>query len=504
MAAEDAFADAVLDGTALVDVVGVVTRRGRRGWFDGLDQVRRAVAERRAVVRSAVDAAILAQLQDPLGEAVRLEYRTLFADPDDLARLEEAELVGLPAEPAAAWQALHGRTWRSPAAEVSFQQARQVVEAMHEAAVDRAVAVLDGVDAVAVAAVGEELDLAGDAPTDGHRWRRSAQGRLLAALAPAPARRLRLAWTNLVGRHPGLADAVRQWHRSAGWGGLVGPEADPDNGAYLFTLLLDPVAELADLDRLEHAVAQDHPGAGLDDIDADDLERTAGAEARRQFDALRRAVHAVAVPAVAAPGGAVDLAAVRRRVPAMALRRGITPDLRRRLGGPVDDSPSRDGDATILVVLDRTGPVGRRPELRAAALAVGEVVRRHRTGPAASVVVVDPGGQVRVVRPDRLLDLPVAPDPAVPADTGLVDAAGVGSGDRPGPVGAVLGALRRTAADADRVVVLVLGDAALGAALGRACSRWDWKVRPVPPSDLTDPYQRTTATIRSALTAVVA
>lgn len=50
---------------------------------------------------------------------------------------------------------------------------------------------------------------------------------------------------------------------------------------------LAAVDELSRLDALEQALSQDYPGATLDDIDADELERTLGEDARRDLRRLR-------------------------------------------------------------------------------------------------------------------------------------------------------------------------------------------------------------------------
>ena len=50
---------------------------------------------------------------------------------------------------------------------------------------------------------------------------------------------------------------------------------------------VEAVAELADLEALEQSMAQSHPGATLDDVDVDSLEKHLGAGAAADFRALR-------------------------------------------------------------------------------------------------------------------------------------------------------------------------------------------------------------------------
>lgn|GEM_PF-4620529 len=523
MATEDVFADAVLDrptldAAGIADAVAEVTRSGRSGWFAGLDQLTVAVTARRGVVAEVLGVDTLDRLAEPLAEAVRLEYRTLFADPDDLARLEEAELLNLPKSPAAAYRALDAWSWHSEIAEERFRQARTLVtQTVYEGVVDSVVERLAGLDPagltamtaalVRLVAVGAEQPGADRplAPADRRalaplvrsgattptspegqradgltlstvrdelRWRQTAQDRLLEVLGPTDERRLSLAWRNVVDRSPDLAAAVRTWQRSIGTQrNRTGDSADL--AAHLFATVLDPIAETAELDQVERSLGQDYPGARLEDIDAEVVERLAGAAARRDLEELRRAVRAV------------DATGVRRRVPAMALRRGLTPRLRRQLGGPSAlPMAGQDGGDTVLVVLvDRTGPATNWPGVRAAAIAVIELVHRHRPELTAVLVATGSHGEARTIRPADLLTLQAS------------------GGDTVDPA-RLVGALRRAAQHSERAALLVLGEASLAGPLARAVARWDWPVLGIGSPQASSAQEQTTATIRAALGAL--
>jgi uncharacterized protein with von Willebrand factor type A (vWA) domain len=67
-----------------------------------------------------------------------------------------------------------------------------------------------------------------------------------------------------------------------------GPVNMRDGGEPLgYSDAVDAVAELADLEALEQALAQTHPGATLDDVDVETLEQHLGASAAADFRALR-------------------------------------------------------------------------------------------------------------------------------------------------------------------------------------------------------------------------
>ena len=89
-------------------------RRGTEG-RRGLDELRRSVRERLRQARTAgrMDGT-LQEVRELLDKALDAERRELFPDPDDAARLAEAELDALPDDTAGAVRALKDYPWRSP------------------------------------------------------------------------------------------------------------------------------------------------------------------------------------------------------------------------------------------------------------------------------------------------------------------------------------------------------------------------------------------------------
>src|SRR5664279_2946500 len=92
--------DAVLDGASPGEALRSLLRRGaegQRGLDDLLRDARRRQREARS--RGRLDGT-LEQVREMLERALDQERAALFPDPDDRARLAEAELDALPRDPA--------------------------------------------------------------------------------------------------------------------------------------------------------------------------------------------------------------------------------------------------------------------------------------------------------------------------------------------------------------------------------------------------------------------
>ena len=104
--AVDEIGDSVLGGSGVREALRELLRRGTEG-RRGLDELRRSVRERLRRARTAgrMDGT-LQEVRELLDQALSAERRELFPDPDDSARLAEAELDALPDDTAGAVRAL--------------------------------------------------------------------------------------------------------------------------------------------------------------------------------------------------------------------------------------------------------------------------------------------------------------------------------------------------------------------------------------------------------------
>ncbi len=481
-AAMEIFAQAVLEGTPAETVLSWVLDHGRPGTFSGVAALRAAVARRRLQI----DEDLWTQLVEQVRAAKSDEYRALFADPDDLARLEEAELLGLPDRTAALHQALRHRTgWRSPAAQLSHGSSVELVSsvvspAIREAADDlsrvdhgdileMAVAlrglgrmVADGVDELAPelellqlrTAVTPEPATSVEDLVDQLGRRARAQAASFAAASSADLRRLQVAREHLTVSFRLNWDTLRHMG-----------QYQPPWQEYLFTpSLVNPIAVNADLDLLDQGLAQDHPGAQLDDVDPELLEQVLGRSARRDWEDLLRTVRAATLPG--AGERRLDEAGLRRQLPAAALRRGMTPRVRRSLTGP-----AAGDESAVVVVLDAAGDRARWPAIRAAGLAAGELVRRHSPSRPAALVLLQPNGEATAFGFGSLVDLTDPPRHDLVPPQGL-----------PHHPEKLLGVLRRTVVGlrAEEATVVLVGAESMAAATTRVARRWEWTVHAVP------------------------
>ena len=125
--AVDEIGDSVLGGSGVREALRELLRRGAEG-RRGLDELRRSVRERLRKARTAgrMDGT-LEQVRELLDRAVAAERRELFPDPDDAARLAEAELDALPEETAGAVRALKDWQWRSDEARQAYDQIQDLL-----------------------------------------------------------------------------------------------------------------------------------------------------------------------------------------------------------------------------------------------------------------------------------------------------------------------------------------------------------------------------------------
>ncbi|HEY0507371.1 MAG TPA: VWA domain-containing protein, partial [Blastococcus sp.] len=325
--AVDEIGDSVLAGSGVREALRELLRRGTEG-RPGLDDLRRSVRERLRKARTAgrMDGT-LQEVRELLDRALGAERRELFPDPDDAARLAEAELDALPEETAGAVRALKDYPWRSAEGRQAYEQIqdllrREVLDSsfasMKQALENATEADLQAVkDMIADLSQlidahnrGEDTDqrfadfmdehgqFFPDDPQsieeliDSLARRAAAQERMMAGLSPDQRAELSdlMAQTmsdmGLASEMAHLADSLRQARPDLPWGqrGQV-PDGEESLGMGDAT---SAVAELADLEALSSQLSQGYAGASLADIDEELLERALGRPAVDDLAALRR------------------------------------------------------------------------------------------------------------------------------------------------------------------------------------------------------------------------
>ncbi|MGY1732306.1 VWA domain-containing protein [Geodermatophilus sp. SYSU D01045] len=325
--AVDEIGDSVLGGSGVREALRELLRRGMDG-RRGLDELRRSVRDRLRQARTAgrMDGT-LQEVRELLDRALAAERRELFPDPDDLARLKEAELDALPQDTAGAVRALKEYDWASAEARQTYDQIQDLLrrevldssfanmkQALQNATEQDVQAVKDMVadlsQLVDAHNRGEDteerfrefMDKHGqffpddpqsvDELIDSLARRAAAQERMMAGLSPEQRAELAdlMAQTmsdlGLASEMAHLQDALRQARPDLPWG-QRGQVPDGEQGLGLGDAT-SAVAELADLEALSNQLSQGYAGASLADVDEELLEQALGREAVDDLAALRQ------------------------------------------------------------------------------------------------------------------------------------------------------------------------------------------------------------------------
>jgi uncharacterized protein with von Willebrand factor type A (vWA) domain len=322
----DEIGDDVLAGMSPRAALNRLLRRGPTG-RNGLDALRRRARERsRELRRRGRLDGTLEEVRRLLDEAVDLERQALFPDPDDAARMAEAELDALPQDTARAVRELENYNWRSPEARQRYQQIQDRLrsevldaqfhgmrEALQNATAEDLQRIRDMLDALNemldADARGEHTqeqfdrfmqqygDFFPEQPqnleelVDLLARRAAAAQQLMNSLTPDQRNELAQLMAQAMGRS-GLAEQMDRLMRGLqmarpdlDWTGRQRMEGDQPLGYAEGT---GAIAELADIDRLEELLGQDYPGASMDDIDEELVERALGRAAVDDVEQLRR------------------------------------------------------------------------------------------------------------------------------------------------------------------------------------------------------------------------
>lgn len=324
-AAVDRIGRSLMDGASPREALAELRRRGLPG-SRGLDDLRRRARTRRRQLRRGQLDGTLQQVRELLDQALEAERGALFPDPSDAARLAEAELDNLPSQTAAAVRQLADYQWRSPEASAAYEQIRDLLrrevldtqfrglknalsstdpEAM--ARIKDMLAELN--DMLDAEARGEDTqarfeqfmerygDLFPDNPRnleellDSLARRAAAASRMLASLTPEQRAEL----GDLMSQAMGDMDLAYQMDRLSRSLRSLRPDLQWDENARMSggqpmgmgdaTTALE---ELSDLEGLEESLSQEYPGASLDDVDREALERALGRGAVDDLEQLKQ------------------------------------------------------------------------------------------------------------------------------------------------------------------------------------------------------------------------
>jgi uncharacterized protein with von Willebrand factor type A (vWA) domain len=320
--------DELLAGHGLEEALQRLQRRGFAG-ASGLGDLRDRVAEarRRELARMGLEGP-LQDIADRLGEIVDRERTALTFAAEAEAAQRLAALDELPRDVAARIAALQEHRWADAQAQRDFNElVEQLRRDVAEATFGRIAAAMGSMSEADMAALREMLGdlndlvtrhaagqdvqedfaalkerhgqlLPGDPETleellEEMARRMAAMSRLMAGLDPEQRAQLAAMAEQLLGdadlafQADQLQRALQGLYPELGW--ESGPGGAMPTGAESGSLseAVDWVEHLSELEELASALAQDYPGARLEDIDEDVLRRSVGDDAVRDLRALR-------------------------------------------------------------------------------------------------------------------------------------------------------------------------------------------------------------------------
>jgi uncharacterized protein with von Willebrand factor type A (vWA) domain len=324
-AAVDEVGERVLGGESLRDALRELLRRGPRDGR-GLDdlQARARRMRREALRRGNLDGAVT-RAQQLLDQAVAAERDELRGRDDDSARFDEAMLDNLPRSTSQAVQELSEYQWTSDEARQLYQQ---ILDGLRQEVVEQRFAgmrdALQGRDPATDARLSEMLDDLNDLlgrhargedtddafaefmnkhgeffpeqPSnvedliDSLARRAAAAERLMRSLSPQQRQELSELMDQALGDGPlrgqlsELTGNLQALRPQLNWGRGERMRGNEDLGYGDATAAL---GEIGDLDELLEQLGQEHPGATLDDVDVEAVERQLGRSAADDVRRLR-------------------------------------------------------------------------------------------------------------------------------------------------------------------------------------------------------------------------
>jgi uncharacterized protein with von Willebrand factor type A (vWA) domain len=315
----------ILSGAGAEGALSRLMRRGMSGRFDGLDELRRRLRERRVREQNALDLqGPLEEVREQLQEIVERERRALTFEAGDDARMREGFLDSLPPDAPGQIRELQDYRFRDPEAQRMFDELmerlreqvmgayfRNMAQGMRDLSPEEMQRFRDMLaelnDMIEKRERGEPYDFEGFMQRHGDFFpenpksldelleqmarRMAAMSRLLASMSPQQRAELQalaeqvmqdldLAFemdrlgSNLQGMFPGMP-----WGEPALAGG---EEAMP------LSATVDAMERLHDYEDLDRALEGDYAGASVDDVDEEALQRTLGEDAVRDLRRLKQ------------------------------------------------------------------------------------------------------------------------------------------------------------------------------------------------------------------------
>jgi len=316
----------VLSGGSLREALRNLLRHGPDGRGRGLDDLAaRARRLRREAMRRGNLGGAVTRAQAMLDQALAAEREELAGRDDDAARFNESVLDNLPRSTARAVEELAGYEWASPQAREIYQEIleglrRDVLEQRFEGLRDA----LRGVDPASSqrlrdmlhdlndlldrhargedtedtfaefmrrhgeffpeqpSNVDELIDALARRAAEGERLMRSLSGQQRAELAGLMATALGEA--GLDGELAALSRTLRSLRPDLPWGRRSDVRGEDELGYGEATSVL---GEISELDDLLEQLGQEHPGATLDDVDVEAVDRHLGRDAGADLRRLR-------------------------------------------------------------------------------------------------------------------------------------------------------------------------------------------------------------------------
>ena len=336
----DAVGEKVLNGEGVRDALRDLLRQGlpdERGRRTGLDELRaRAERRRRETARRGKLDGAITKARAALDQALAAEREQLGATDGDEARFAEAQLDALPRSTSAAIAELSEYRWASPEAEQIY---RQILDGLREDVIDQQFKGLrdalrglgpeadPAARAAAMAAMNEMLDdlngllakhssgedtdadfaefmakhgeMFPDNPEnveeliDSLARQAAAAERLMASLTPRQREELQglmaqaMQDGGMAGKMAELTGNLQALRPDLGWGQPGERQRMRGENPLGYGEAAGALQELADLDDLIDQLSQEHAGATLDDVDVETVERTLGAGAAGDVQALQ-------------------------------------------------------------------------------------------------------------------------------------------------------------------------------------------------------------------------